>query len=90
MATFSLMRKGADGQMIQIGESIEADLPLHAPLIFGPVEKPGRAVIQIKGADGIEIECMDTGKDLVEGDELHVKWIPARVWPTTTDAQGKM
>lgn len=68
MATFSLHLE--DGT--QVGESVEAVLPLTEPLKFGPLPAGCRtATISIKGVNGDHLGEYRSGP-LVEGDTVHL------------------
>lgn len=70
MATFSLMRE-ENGRLVQVGESVEATLPLTEPLTFGPLPVNCRATIKITTANCEEIGEYRSG-DLFEGDTVHL------------------
>lgn len=69
MATFSLHL--ADGT--QVGETVEAVLPLTEPLKFGPLPTAcRRATIKIAGVNGDYLGEYRSGP-LVEGDTVHLE-----------------
>lgn len=71
MATFSLVRE-ENGKMVQVGESVEATLPLTEPLEFGPIPAGCHtAAIRITGVNGDYLGEYRSGC-LAEGDMLNL------------------